>query len=54
MVRTREDVVGLEASIIMPRHWKASATPTASRPDGGLQTAQGFRADQVCEEQVWN
>jgi glycyl-tRNA synthetase len=54
MVRTREDVVGLDATIIMhPDIWKASghaagfADPMVDCKD----CRKRFRADQLCEEQ---
>ena len=54
MVRNREDIVGLEASIIMhPSIWKASghadgfADPMVDCKD----CRKRFRADQLCEEQ---
>ncbi len=54
MVRTREDVVGLDATIIMhPAIWKASghaagfADPMVDCKD----CRKRFRADQLCEEQ---
>ena len=54
MVRTREDIVGLEASIIMhPAIWKASghadgfADPMVDCKD----CRKRYRADQLCEEQ---
>lgn len=53
-VRTREDVVGLEASIIMhPAIWKASghADGFADPMVDCKACRKRFRADQLCEEQ---